>query len=205
MALWNGDNAYWTLDLFLAPRCSNKYYTLQACSCTSYCDMHVHVCALVSHHSSIVHCLHPVTSCKACRCAFDQRSVGHQRERSVGKTDHTESSPRGEPLRVGSERFFSLSLERQRSAGKMASFGRYAPAIRVGQTTKVLKIRSLFGRVCGIYDGTQMGNNRQTEPELKRCGPTRVRRWCINASVTCDPRQNKIPYHHHTWLCYAVP
>ena len=50
-----------------------------------------------SHHSSIVHCLHPVTSCKACRCAtvcirsrharrrcaFDQRSVGHLRERSV--------------------------------------------------------------------------------------------------------------------------
>ena len=54
-------------------------------SCTSYCDMHVPVRALAncSHHSSIVHCLHPVTSCKACRCAFDQRSVGHLRERSV--------------------------------------------------------------------------------------------------------------------------
>ena len=36
-----------------------------------------------------------------------------------------------------------------------------------------------------------MGNDRQTEPELKRRGPTRVRDRCINASVTCDPRQNK--------------
>ena len=43
-----------------------------------------------------------------------------------------------------------------------------------------------------------MGNDRQTEPELKRCGPTRVRDRCINASVTCDPRQNKKqwPYMH---------
>ena len=65
-----------------SPRCSNKITILckhiEACSCTSYCDMHVPVHALAncSHHSSIVHCLHPVTSCKACRCAFDQRSVG---------------------------------------------------------------------------------------------------------------------------------
>ena len=64
-------------------------------------------------------------------------------------------------------------------------------AIRVGQTAKVLKIRSSFGPVCGIYNGAQMGNDRQTEPELKRRGPTRVRDRCINASVTCDPRQNK--------------
>ena len=63
-------------------------------------------------------------------------------------------------------------------------------AIRVGQTAKVLKIRSSFGPVCGIYNGAQMGNDRQTEPELKRRGPTRVRDRCINASVTCDPRQN---------------
>ena len=39
-----------------------------------------------------------------------------------------------------------------------------------------------------------MGNDRQTEPELKRRGPTRVRDRCINASVTCDPRQNKEPF-----------
>ena len=41
--------------------------------------------------------------------------------------DHTESSERSETLRVGSERFFSLSLERQRSAGEMASFGAHSP------------------------------------------------------------------------------
>ena len=49
-------------------------------TCTCTC---VRALASCSHHSSIVHCLHPVTSCKACRCAFDQRSVGHLRERSV--------------------------------------------------------------------------------------------------------------------------
>ena len=44
-----------------SPRCSNKITILckhiEACSCTSYCDMHVPVRALAncSHHSSIVH------------------------------------------------------------------------------------------------------------------------------------------------------
>ena len=34
------------------------------------------------------------------------------------------------------------------------------------------------------------GVEGQIEPEMKRCGHTRVRCWCINASVTCDPCQN---------------
>ena len=67
-----------------SPRCSNKYDTLQACwSLQLHVVLwHARACAF-SHHSSIVHCLHPVTSCKACRCAFDQRPVGLLRERSV--------------------------------------------------------------------------------------------------------------------------
>ena len=41
-------------------------------------------------------------------------------EREIScEIDHTESSERSETVRVGSERFFSLSLERQRSAGEI--------------------------------------------------------------------------------------
>ena len=75
-------------------------------------------------------------------------------------------------------------------------FRQIRTAIRVGQKAKVLKISSSFGPVCGIYNGAQMGNDRQTEPELKRRGPTRVCDRCINASVTCDPRQNKALWTH---------
>ena len=56
-------------------------------------------------------------------CLRSKISWASEREIS----DHTESSERSETLRVGSERFFSLSLERQRSAGEMASFGTYSP------------------------------------------------------------------------------
>ena len=59
-----------------------------------------------SHHSSIVHCLHPVTSCKACRCATVCIRSRHARhagvpsikdqwasEREIScEFDHTESS-----------------------------------------------------------------------------------------------------------------
>ena len=38
------------------------------------------------------------------------------------------------------------------------------------------------------------GLEGQIEPEKKRHGPTRVRCWCINALVTCDPRQNENRY-----------
>ena len=54
--------------------------------------------------------------------AVDQRSVG----RSVADSSRAESSARSETLRVGSESFFSLSLEHQRSAGEMARRCRYA-------------------------------------------------------------------------------
>ena len=59
-------------------------------------------------------------------CLRSKISWASEREISC-EIDHTESSERSETVRVGSERFFSLSLERQRSAGEMASFGRYAP------------------------------------------------------------------------------
>ena len=60
-------------------------------------------------------------------CLRSKISWASEREISCVEIDHTESSERSETVRVGSERFFSLSLERQRSAGEMASFGRYAP------------------------------------------------------------------------------
>ena len=42
---------------------------------------------------------------------------------------------------------------------------------------KVWRVRSSFGRGGRIYDGAEMGDDRQTEPERKRCGPTRV--WVL--------------------------
>ena len=193
MALWNGDNAYRTLDLFLLRGVQTKlrYFASEACSCTSYCDMHVPVRALAncSHHSSIVHCLHPVTSCKACRCAFDQRSVGIWERDQLWVWSHRKFWKK----RDGASWFWEILFPFAGAPAKCRRNGQFRhklTAIRVGQTAKVLKIRSSFGPVCGIYNGAQMGNDRQTEPELKRRGPTRVRDRCINASVTCDPRQN---------------
>ena len=178
-----------------SPRCSNKITILckhiEACSCTTYCDMHVPVRALAncSHHSSIVHCLHPVTSCKACRCAFDQRSVGIWERDQLWVWSHRKFWKK----RDGASWFWEILFPFAGAPAKCRRNGQFRhilTAIRVGQTAKVLKIHSSFGPVCGIYNGAQMGNDRQTEPELKHCGPTRVRDRCINASVTCDPRQN---------------
>ena len=61
-------------------------------------------------------------------CLRSKISWAWASEREIScEFDHTESSERSETLRVGSERFFTLSLERQRSAGEMASFGTYSP------------------------------------------------------------------------------
>ena len=53
--------------------------------------------------------------------------IKDQSGRSVADSSRAESSARSETLRVGSESFFSLSLEHQRSAGEMARRCRYAP------------------------------------------------------------------------------
>ena len=103
--------------------------------------------------------------------AVDERSVG----RSVAESSRAESSQRSETKRVGSENFFSLSLERQRSAGKMDCRCRYTLPSVFDRHQHFFKIRSSFGLVLRIYDSVQMGRGRQTEPELKRRGPTRVR------------------------------
>ena len=62
--------------------------------------------------------------------------------------------------------------------------------ISVGQTPKVLRVRCSFGWAGRPTIALKWGG-RTSQAELKRCGPNRVRCWCINASVTCDPRQNK--------------
>ena len=87
--------------------------------------MHVHVLALAPHfHCPLFASGHVMQGMQV--CLRSKISWASEREISC-EIDHTESSERSETVRVGSERFFSLSLERQRSAGEMASFGRYAP------------------------------------------------------------------------------
>ena len=81
--------------------------------------------------------------------------------------DHNESSERSETLRVGSERFFSLSLERSEVHAKCMQNGPFLQirtVIRVGQTAKVLKIRSSLGGVCVIYDGAKWGTTDKQSP-----------------------------------------
>ena len=82
------------------------------------------------------------------------------------------------------------------SARARAKCGRNGPSmhthggIRVRQTPKVLRPAARLDGLAKLSSRSN-GLEGQTEPELKRCGPTRVRDRCINASVTCDPRQNK--------------
>ena len=115
------------------------------------CETCTWMLALAIHHGpcrdeSLIHCplFASVTSCEACSCAFDQRSVGTC-ERSVGRSaiDHTESSERSWTLPVNSVTFFSLSLELQQSASEMArSSMQISTGIRVQQTPKVLRVHS---------------------------------------------------------------
>ena len=160
MALRNGDNcphfaagtnlefgkrcnAYRTLDLFLLRGVQTKlrYFAsiLKLAVCTSYCDMHVPVqCVRLLIAPTIL----PLST--VCIRSRHARHAGvpsikdqwaSEREISC-EFDHTESSERSETLRVGSERFFSLSLERQRSAGEMASFGTYSPPFALDRQQK---------------------------------------------------------------------
>ena len=149
-------------------------------------EMPVRALANCSHHSSIVHWLHPVTSCQGAGVPSIKDQLG------IWERDQW-SHRKFWKKRDAASWFWEILFPFAGAPAKCrrnGQFRRTLTAIRVGQTAKVLKIRSSFGPVCGIYNGAQMGNDRQTEPELKRCGPTRVRDRCINASVTCDPRQN---------------
>ena len=56
--------------------------------------------------------------------------------------------------------------------------------IRVRQTPNVWLFRSSFGRGGRTYDGAEMGVDREKEPEIQRCGPTRVHADAFHASVT---------------------
>ena len=122
----------------------------------------------------VCHCLHPVTSCKACRCAFDQRSVGIWERDQLWVWSHRKFWKK----RDGASWFWEILFPFAGAPAKCRRNGPVsAPTHRhscLRPTAKVLKIRSSFGPVCGIYNGAQMWNDRQTEPELKRCGPTRV-------------------------------
>ena len=101
---------------------------------------------------------------------FDQRSVGIS-DRSVvrSKTVHAESSERSRMLRVGSERLFSLSLDRQRSEGKMARLYTYIGA----SVFRRPKFCQSEARLDGLAN--RRFDDRTANPEMKRCGPTRVR------------------------------
>ena len=74
-------------------------------------------------------------------------------------------------------RFWEFLFLFTRPAAKCKQKGRWGQirtGIRVRQTPKVWRVRSSFGRGVRTYDGAEMRNNRQTEPKLKRHGPTRV-------------------------------
>ena len=144
-------------------------------------------CAIVHSQRFVLQQTMPASaSCEAFTCRWSKIS----REISCRELESRKFSKKWDTVSLFWELLFPF-------AGAPAKCRRNGPslqirtAIRVRQTPKVLKIRSSFVRVCRIYDGAQMGGERQTEPELKRCGSTRVRCWCINTSVTCDPRQNK--------------
>ena len=55
---------------------------------------------------------------------------------------------------------------------------------RVRQTPIVWLVHRLFGRGGRTYDGAEMGDDRQKEPEIQRCGPTMVHADAFHASVT---------------------
>ena len=56
--------------------------------------------------------------------------------------------------------------------------------IHVQQTPNVWLVRSSFGQGGRTYNGAEMGDDRQKEPEIQRCGPTMVHADAFHASVT---------------------
>ena len=128
--------------------------------------------------------------------AVDQRSL----VRSVAESSRAESSQRSKTLPVGSESFFSFSLELQQSASKMAGGGRYARAF-------VLDRRQKFGESAARSDGVveltmaqKWGTTDKQNPNKSAVDPLGSGCWCINTSVTCDPRQNKFLSNHQRLL-----
>ena len=89
---------------------------------------------------------------------------------------HIESFENCQTLQLGSESCFSLSL---------VTCWRNGPSmnehwgIRVRYAPKVLRVWMGWW----IYYSAEMGMERQTKPEIKRCGPTRVRVDAFHASV----------------------
>ena len=136
---------------------------------------------------------------RACE-ANDQRSA-QRSVRSVGISDRSVGDLRSTGGKVCKkldaagrfESFFSLSLERERSAGEMAHRCTHTGASVFDRRQKFCDSASRLDGLAKLSSRSN-GLEGQTEPEIKRCGPTRVRNWCINASVTCDPRQNKFYY-----------
>ena len=101
------------------------------------------------------------------------------------------------------ESFFSLSLERERSAGETAHWCTHTG---VSMFDRRQKFCDSAARLDGLAKLSSRSNELegQTEPEIKRCGPTGVRNWCINALVTCDPRQNKTRVYCPPVSCVRV-
>ena len=100
--------------------------------------------------------------------AVDQRSG----RRSVAESSSAESSQRSETLRVSSESFFSLSLERQRSAGEMTRRCRYT-----------------HGHPCWT-DIKSFAN-----PQLVWTGMWNLR-WRSNGERATNRARNKAPWTH---------
>ena len=197
MALWkfNGDNAYRTLDLFLLRGVQTKlrYFASilklavarRIVTCTCQCVRLLIAPTILPLSTDCIRSRHArhagVPSIKDQLGIWERDQLWVWSHRKFWKK------------RDGASWFWEILFPFAGAPAKCRRNGQFRhilTAIRVGQTAKVLKIRSSFGPVCGIYNGAQMGNDRQTEPELKRRGHTRVRDRCINASVTCDPRQN---------------
>ena len=95
-------------------------------------------------------------------------------DRSVERSEivHAEAyreSQRGHTLRVGSESFFSLLLQRQQSAGENG------PSMQVEHLHPCSTAVKSFASPQLIWMGWQKqrlcgnGNDRQTEPEMHRC------------------------------------
>ena len=72
------------------------------------------------------------------------------------------------------ESFFSLSLERERSAGEMAHRCTHTGASVFDRRQKFCDSASRLDGLAKLSSRSN-GLEGQTEPEIKRCGPTRVR------------------------------
>ena len=143
---------------------------------------------LMIYHGLLFHCS-PGTSCKVCTWLRSQISRYIWQISWRSEIDRMEVLKEARRCQSIQKLLFPVARA-QGKCGWTAHRWRYTGASVFDRRQKFCKSAARLDRLAKLSPRSN-GVEGQIEPKIKRCGPTGARCWCINASVTCDPCQNK--------------